>query len=197
MRVSRSVDEEQRPDQVVGGEHVLGTSRRVHCALRLRRGRIGEVEAGGGLAGILGLDGGKAGFDRTAVFDGHGGAPGTLQLMQRLLLAVPGTAARDQHAPAVADAAVVVAPYADLFMPISREAQHMSVTGPTPPPQPAMSDKQIVVIVYILYLASYITGITALIGVIIAHVQVGSADPSSPPITAFRSGPSGSASFIS
>jgi uncharacterized membrane protein len=70
-----------------------------------------------------------------------------------------------------------VAPYADLFMPISREAQHMSVTGPTPPQQPAMSDKQIVVIVYILYLASYITGITALIAVIIAHVQVGSADP--------------------
>jgi len=53
----------------------------------------------------------------------------------------------------------------------------MSVTGPTPPQQPSMSDKQIVLIVYILYLASYITGITALIGVIIAHVQVGSADP--------------------
>ena len=53
----------------------------------------------------------------------------------------------------------------------------MSDPGPTPPQQPAMSDKQIVLIVYILYLASYITGITALIAVIIAHVQVGSADP--------------------
>jgi uncharacterized membrane protein len=53
----------------------------------------------------------------------------------------------------------------------------MSVTGPDPSPQPAMSDKQIVLVVYILYFVSYITGITALIGVIIAHVQIGSADP--------------------
>ncbi len=63
----------------------------------------------------------------------------------------------------------------------------MSVTEPTPPQQPAMSDKQLVLIVYILYFAAYITGITALIGVIIAHVQVGPPTRSSPRITAFRS----------
>ena len=32
-------------------------------------------------------------------------------------------------------------------------------------------------IVYLLYFVAYITGITALIGVIIAHVQAGTADP--------------------
>jgi len=40
-----------------------------------------------------------------------------------------------------------------------------------------MSDKQLALIVYILYLAAYITGITSVIGVIIAHVKVGEADP--------------------
>jgi uncharacterized membrane protein len=79
--------------------------------------------------------------------------------------------------PAVAAAAVAVAPYVDLLMPISLETQNMSVPEPAPSQQPAMSDKQIVLTVYILYFVSYITGITALIGVIIAHVQVGSADP--------------------
>jgi uncharacterized membrane protein len=59
----------------------------------------------------------------------------------------------------------------------------MSVTGPgqaPPPPQappPAVSDTQLALVVYILYLAAYVTGITALIGVIIAHVKVGEADP--------------------
>ena len=52
----------------------------------------------------------------------------------------------------------------------------MSVTGPNTG-QPAVSNTQIALIVYILYLAAYAVGITALIGVIIAHVQVGSADP--------------------
>jgi uncharacterized membrane protein len=51
----------------------------------------------------------------------------------------------------------------------------MSATDPSP--QPAMSDKQLALIVYILYLAAYITGITGLIGVIIAHIRVGDADP--------------------
>ncbi|MGB6536447.1 MAG: hypothetical protein WBF58_10860 [Xanthobacteraceae bacterium] len=32
-------------------------------------------------------------------------------------------------------------------------------------------------VVYILYFVSYVVGITALVGVIIAHVQVGQADP--------------------
>ena len=42
---------------------------------------------------------------------------------------------------------------------------------------PAISNKQLALIVYILYFVAYFTGITALIGVIIAHVQIASADP--------------------
>lgn len=54
----------------------------------------------------------------------------------------------------------------------------MSMNQP-PPPVPAVrvSSTQLALIVYILYFVGYITGITALIGVIIAHVQVGEADP--------------------
>src|SRR5262245_2164260 len=51
----------------------------------------------------------------------------------------------------------------------------MSTTEPSQ--QPSMSDRQLALIVYILYLAAYITGITALIGVIIAHVKAVGADP--------------------
>ncbi|HEY5065312.1 MAG TPA: hypothetical protein VIJ04_10910 [Xanthobacteraceae bacterium] len=59
----------------------------------------------------------------------------------------------------------------------------MSMTPPSPPPQaqttlPVVSNTQLALAVYILYLASYVVGITALVGVIIAHVQIGStADP--------------------
>jgi uncharacterized membrane protein len=53
----------------------------------------------------------------------------------------------------------------------------MSAVGPGQSQQPALSGKQLALIVYILYLVAYFTGITALIGVIIAHVQIGSADP--------------------
>lgn len=53
----------------------------------------------------------------------------------------------------------------------------MSALGPDQSQQPALSGKQLALIVYILYLVAYFTGITALIGVIIAHVQIGSADP--------------------
>ncbi len=53
----------------------------------------------------------------------------------------------------------------------------MSPVEPTPSQPPAMSDTQLALIVYILYFVAYITGITALIGVIIAHVKVGEADP--------------------
>lgn len=42
--------------------------------------------------------------------------------------------------------------------------------------RPALSDHQIAFAVYILYLVAYLTGITALIGVIIAHIKVGTAD---------------------
>ena len=45
-----------------------------------------------------------------------------------------------------------------------------------PQPQPTVSSSQVALIVYILYFISYFTGITALIGVIIAYVQVGQAD---------------------
>jgi uncharacterized membrane protein len=40
-----------------------------------------------------------------------------------------------------------------------------------------LSNKTLALIVYILYFVAYFTGITAVIGVIIAHVQIGSADP--------------------
>jgi uncharacterized membrane protein len=53
----------------------------------------------------------------------------------------------------------------------------MLALGPDQSQQPALSGKQLALIVYILYLVAYFTGITALIGVIIAHVQIGSADP--------------------
>ena len=50
----------------------------------------------------------------------------------------------------------------------------MAAFGPDPIPQSALSGKQVALIVYILYFVAYFTGITALIGVIIAHLQVGS-----------------------
>jgi uncharacterized membrane protein len=53
----------------------------------------------------------------------------------------------------------------------------MPAFGPDPTPQSALSGKQLALIVYILYFVAYFTGITALIGVIIAHLQVGSGDP--------------------
>jgi uncharacterized membrane protein len=52
----------------------------------------------------------------------------------------------------------------------------MAMTEPTPR-EPMVSNPQLALIVYILYLVAYVTGITGLIGVIIAHVQVGHADP--------------------
>jgi uncharacterized membrane protein len=72
----------------------------------------------------------------------------------------------------------------------------MSTPGPDQSPQPALSGKQLALIVYILYLVAYFTGITALIGVIIAHVQIGSADLFWPRIIAFKSARSGSAYCI-
>ena len=52
----------------------------------------------------------------------------------------------------------------------------MSAPAPDQSQQPMMSNKQLALVVYILYLAAYFTGLTGLIGVIIAHVQVDSAD---------------------
>jgi uncharacterized membrane protein len=48
----------------------------------------------------------------------------------------------------------------------------MSTFGPDQSPPPAISNKQVALIVYILYFVAYFTGITALIGVIMAHVRV-------------------------
>jgi uncharacterized membrane protein len=53
----------------------------------------------------------------------------------------------------------------------------MSPTEPNSTRAPMVSDKQLVLIVYLLYLATYIFGITALIGVIIAHIKLPETDP--------------------
>ena len=53
----------------------------------------------------------------------------------------------------------------------------MTMPGPNPGPQPLVSNPQLALIVYILYLAAYVVGVTAVIGVIIAHIQVGTAEP--------------------
>ena len=52
----------------------------------------------------------------------------------------------------------------------------MTLTDPNPG-QPVVTNPQLALVVYILYFVAYVTGITGLVGVIIAHVQVGSADP--------------------
>ncbi len=46
-----------------------------------------------------------------------------------------------------------------------------------PPPAAVVSNSNLAVVVYILYFLAYFTGITAIAGVIVAHVQVGSSDP--------------------
>jgi uncharacterized membrane protein len=43
--------------------------------------------------------------------------------------------------------------------------------------EPTISDSNLAAIVYVLYCVGYFTGITALIGVIIAHIKVDDADP--------------------
>ena len=48
---------------------------------------------------------------------------------------------------------------------------------PLTPPPPLVSDDGLVMVVYILYLAGFFTGISALAGVIIAHMQAGRSDP--------------------
>ena len=52
----------------------------------------------------------------------------------------------------------------------------MSVTGPNQTPQPVVSDTTFALAVYVLYIVGYATGLTALIGVIIAHIKIGTAD---------------------
>jgi uncharacterized membrane protein len=54
----------------------------------------------------------------------------------------------------------------------------MTSPGPDTKPEPRGPDTDIPLIIYILYFVAYFTGgITAIIGVIMAHVQMDSADP--------------------
>ena len=72
---SRPIDQEQRPDQVVGGEHVLAHQPPRPFGLAVAARPNGEIAAGFGRGRCLGLDRRQtgAGFDRAAVFDGHCG----------------------------------------------------------------------------------------------------------------------------
>jgi uncharacterized membrane protein len=47
---------------------------------------------------------------------------------------------------------------------------------PGRPRAPIVSDTTLALIVYVLYFAAYFTGITAVVGVIVAHLQVGRGD---------------------
>jgi len=48
---------------------------------------------------------------------------------------------------------------------------------PQPPAQPIVSGKYLALTVYILYLASFFVGITGVIGLVIAYVNIDGADP--------------------
>jgi uncharacterized membrane protein len=49
--------------------------------------------------------------------------------------------------------------------------------APRPPPPQAVSNTTLAMIVYVLYFVSYFFLLTAVVGVIIAYVQIGAADP--------------------
>ena len=69
--------------------------------------------------------------------------------------------------------------YTDAFLPIrssNLRPAHVVRPDPNSSQQPLVSNKQLALIVYILYLAAYLTGLTAVIGVIIAHIKIGDAD---------------------
>src|SRR5262249_54206335 len=70
----RSFGEEQRPDQIMRAQGVLAHQAPRPLRLAVAARALGEIETG--LALGLGLDRGETGFDGTAVFDGHCGAPG-------------------------------------------------------------------------------------------------------------------------
>ena len=69
-----AVDQEQRPDQVVRGQHVLAHEAPRPLGLAMRRGRVVRSSRCAGLLSDLGLDRRETGFDRTAVLDGHAGS---------------------------------------------------------------------------------------------------------------------------
>jgi uncharacterized membrane protein len=53
----------------------------------------------------------------------------------------------------------------------------MSMTLPSETQRPIVSDNSLAIIVYVLYGVGYFTAISALIGVIIAHMKIDDADP--------------------
>jgi uncharacterized membrane protein len=59
-------------------------------------------------------------------------------------------------------------------IPVATEA---AMTLPYETQRPIVSDNVLAVLVYVLYCVGYFTGISALIGVIIAHVKVDDTDP--------------------
>jgi len=59
-------------------------------------------------------------------------------------------------------------------IPVAMEA---AITLPYETQRPIFSDNIVAVVVYLLYCVGYFTGISALIGVVIAYVKVGDADP--------------------
>ena len=59
-------------------------------------------------------------------------------------------------------------------MPVATEA---AITLPYETQRPIFSDNILALVVYLLYCGGYFTGISALIGVIIAHVKVDDPDP--------------------
>ena len=67
----RALDDEQRPDQVVGGEHVLAHHAPRPFGLAVAPHAGGEIERGCARRALRPGEGGR-GFDRAAVFDGHG-----------------------------------------------------------------------------------------------------------------------------
>jgi uncharacterized membrane protein len=56
-------------------------------------------------------------------------------------------------------------------------ATDAAMTLPSETERPAISDTSLAVIVYVLYCVGYFTGLSALIGVIIAHLKVEDTDP--------------------
>ncbi len=52
-----------------------------------------------------------------------------------------------------------------------------AMTFPSETPRPIISDSTLAISVYVLYCLGYFTGISALIGVIIAHIKVDDTDP--------------------
>jgi uncharacterized membrane protein len=56
-------------------------------------------------------------------------------------------------------------------------ATDAAMTPPSGTERPIVSDSGLAVIVYVLYCLGYFTGISALIGVIIAHAKVDDTDP--------------------